>query len=193
MEKPALLVIDMLKDNFDENHKFPITPFAKKLIGPINKTIHVFRKENWPIVFSTDAFHENDFIFKGRMRPHSLAGTPGAEVADELDRTEEDLWLPKPLFSAFFKTNLHEWLSEREITLCAVAGISTNVCVLTTVFDAVSHGFKAILLEDCTAASSESIHQHILSAYRRNALHPLLRVETSVELASGLTGKTDSE
>jgi len=67
------------------------------------------------------------------MKPHSLAGTEGAEVIDELDRKEEDLWLPKPRFSAFFKTDLDQWLRKREITLCAVAGIATNVCVLTTV------------------------------------------------------------
>ena len=36
-------------------------------------------------------FHREDFIFKGRMHPHSLAGTEGAEVVDELDKTDDDL------------------------------------------------------------------------------------------------------
>ena len=36
------------------------------------------------------------------MKPHSLAGTRGAEIADGLDyRPETDAWLPKPRFSAF--------------------------------------------------------------------------------------------
>jgi nicotinamidase-related amidase len=95
-EHPAFLIIDMLKDNFDEGKNLPITPLAKEIIAPINSLISVFRREGWPIVFSTDAFHEEDFIFKGRMKPHSLAGTEGAEVIDELDRKEEDLSLPKP-------------------------------------------------------------------------------------------------
>ena len=190
-EKPALLIIDMLKDNFDEKHNFPITPIARKIISPINDMIGIFRKEEWPIVFPSDAFHEDDFFFKGRMKPHSIAGTPGAEVIDELDRKEEDLWLPKPRFSAFFKTGLEDWLRERGVTLCAVAGITTNVCVLTTVLDAICFDFKAVLLENCTAAMPVDIHEKILNIYRRNALEPLLRVATSAELEADLTGKSD--
>jgi nicotinamidase/pyrazinamidase len=188
-EKPALLIIDMLKDNFDKKNNFPITPIARKIIAPINKMIGIFRKEGWPIVFSTDAFHEDDFIFKGRMKPHSLAGTQGAEVTDELDRKEEDFWLPKPRFSAFFKTGLEDWLRERGVTLCAVAGIATNFCVLTTVLDAICHDFKAVIMEDCTAASTEHVHQQVLNVYRRNPLDPLFKIATSAELTADLAGE----
>jgi len=188
-EKPALLIIDMVKDNFDESKNLPITPLARQIIGPINGLISTFRKEGWPIVFPTDAFRKEDFIFKGRMKPHSLAGTEGAEIVDELDRRDDDFWLPKPVFSAFFKTELDKWLKEREVTLCAVAGISTNVCVLTTVFDAISHGFNTVLLEDCTAAFSKNIHEQILNVYRKNPLYPLLKVATSSELVKDLTEK----
>lgn len=188
-EKPALLIIDMVKDNFDESKNLPITPLARQIIGPINGLISAFRKEGWPIVFPTDAFNKEDFIFKGRMKPHSLAGTEGAEIVDELDRRDDDFWLPKPVFSAFFKTELDKWLKERGVTLCAVAGISTNVCVLTTVFDAISHGFNTVLLEDCTAAFSKSIHEQTLNAYRKNPLYPLLKVATSSELVKDLTEK----
>ena len=188
-EKPALLIIDMLKDSFDEKHHFAITPFARKIIAPINEMIGVFRTENWPIVFPSDAFHEDDFIFKGRMKPHSLAGNTGAEVTDELDRKEEDFWLPKPRFSAFFKTGLEDWLRERGVTLCAVAGITTNFCVLTTVLDAICCDFKAVLLEDCTAAISADIHEKVLDIYRRNVMGPLLRVATSTDIIADLMGR----
>jgi nicotinamidase/pyrazinamidase len=181
-DKPVLLIIDMLKDNFDEERHLPSTPLAQKIIQPLNDLIGCFRDLRWPIVFSTDAFDPNDFIFKGRMRPHSLAGTPGAEVIDELHRQPEDLWLPKPRFSAFFKTDLAQWLTEKSVTLCAVGGISTHVCVLTTVLDAICHDFKAVLLEDCSAAYSESLHEQTLNCYRRNPLYPLMRVMSSKEL-----------
>ena len=187
-DKPALLIIDMVKDNFAEDHRLPITAFARKILDPLNSLIGLFRRELWPVVFSTDAFHEQDFIFTGRMNPHSLAGTKGAEVIEELDRSPEDLWLPKPRFSAFFGTDLDQWLRARGVTLCAVAGISTNFCVLTTAMDAICHDFKAVLLEDCAAAFSEQIHRQTLDIYRRNPLYPLFRVETSVELAGKLTG-----
>ncbi|WP_231714006.1 cysteine hydrolase family protein [Desulfosarcina ovata] len=185
-EKPALLIIDMVKDTFDDAHPLPITPFGRQIIEPINGLIRGFRKQAWPIVFSTDAFHRDDFIFKGRMKPHSLAGTQGAEVIDELDRQPEDLWLPKPRFSAFFGTTLDEWLKARGVTLCAVAGLATNFCVLTTVMDALCHDFKAVFLEDCTATWSEEVHQQVLNNYRRNPLDPLLRVLSAQQLVDTL-------
>jgi nicotinamidase-related amidase len=146
----------------------------------------VFRKHGWPVVFATDAFKEEDFIFKGRMKPYSLAGTPGAGVIEELGKKDEDLWLPKPRFSAFFRTDLDHWLKDRGVTLCAVAGITTNFCVLTTALDAICCDFKAVILEDCTTASSEKIHAQTLDTYRRTALYPLLRVAASTDLIAEL-------
>ena len=181
-EKPALIVIDMVKDNFDDSRKLPITPLARKTIAPLNHLSRRFREQGWPVVFSTDAFQPNDFIFQSRMHPHSLAGTRGAEVINELDRHRDDLWLPKPRFSAFFQTELELWLRERGVTLCAIGGISTHFCVLTTVMDAICHDFKAVLLEDCSAAPSDEVHEQTLNCYRRNPLYPLLKVATSAEL-----------
>jgi nicotinamidase/pyrazinamidase len=189
-ETPALLIIDMVKDNFIESRNLPITPFALAIIQPLNKLIEVFRSQKWPIVFSTDAFHEDDFIFKGRMQPHSLSGTEGAEVVDALDMLDDDLWQPKPRFSAFFNTGLENWLRERGVSLCAVGGLATNICVLTTVLDAICHDFKAVLLEDCSAASSKQIHEQTLDNYRRNALYPLLRVAKSTDLIGELLEKS---
>ena len=188
-EKPALLIIDMVNDTFKENRKLPITPWAKKIIPPINNLIDWFRKNMWPIVFPTDAFHQEDFIFRAKMKPHSLAGTKGAEVIEQLNHKEEDLWLPKPRFSAFFKTGLDLWLRDRDVTLCAVTGIATNYCILTTVLDSICYDFKTVLVEDCTAASSENVHRQTLDHYRRNPIYPLLKVATSKQLMCELTVK----
>ncbi len=188
-ETPAVLIIDMVKDNFDETKKSPITPLAQELIEPINDLTRTFRERGWPVVFSTEAFHREDFIFKGKMRPHSRAGAPGAEVIDELVRTEEDLWLPKPRFSAFFKTGLDPWLKERGVTLCAVAGIASNFCVLTTAMDAVCSDYKTVILEDCTTAVNREAHEGTMDLYRRNALYPLFRIITSGQLLSELDGR----
>jgi nicotinamidase/pyrazinamidase len=184
--KPALLVIDMVKDALDESRPVPITPLARRLFDPINRLTRAFRNASWPVVFATDAFTVGDFIFGGKMKPHSLAGTTGAEVASELDRHPEDLWLPKPRFSAFFRTGLEEWLTARGVTLCALAGITTNFCVLTTAMDALCCDFKAVILEDCTTASTEDIHRKTLDIYRHNALFPLFRIMTSERLLEEL-------
>lgn len=184
--RPALIIIDMVKDNFDEHRNLPITPFARKIISPINSLIRVFRERQYPVVFATDAFHAGHFFFSGRMKPHSLAGTTGAELVAELDRREEDYWMPKPSMSAFFKTGLEEWLRGRQVTLCAVCGIATNFCVLTSAFDALANGFRAVLVEDGSAAASEEIHAATCDVYRKNPLNPLLRVMTSEEIIQEL-------
>jgi len=182
-ETPALIIIDMVKDTFDESKKFPIARLAERTFDPINNLIAGFRTKGWPVVFSTDSFHADDFIFTGRMKPHSLAGSEGAEVIEALDFREEDYWLPKPKFSAFFGTGLEIWLRKKNVSLCAVAGISTHFCVLTTAMDAICYDFKTVLLEDCSAAISDAIHENTLNNYRRNPLYPLLRVLTSKELS----------
>ncbi len=179
---PALLVIDMVKDNFKPDRKLPITASALQIIAPINALIAEFRARRWPIVFATDAFQRQDFIFTGRMSPHSLRGTEGGEVIDELDRSGEDLWLPKPRFSAFFATHLEDQLRDQGVTLCAVAGIATQFCVLTTAIDALCHDFKAVILSDCTASHSAQIHEQTLALYRRNPLYPLFQVLTGRDL-----------
>lgn len=189
-ETPALLIVDMVKDNFIESLEMPITALARAAIEPLNRLIEVFRGQKWPIVFSTDAFHEDDFIFTSkRLKPHSLSGTEGAEVVDELDMKDGDLWLPKPRFSAFFDTGLENWLRERGVSLCVVGGIATHICVLATVMDALCHDFKAVLLEDGSAAYSKQLHEQTLDLYRRNPLYPLLRVAGSTELIAELLEK----
>lgn len=178
-EKPALLIIDMVKDYFAEEYNYPITPLARRIIDPINRLSAEFRKHEWPVIFSTDSFRDTDFIFTSSMKPHAIEGTEGAEITELLTKEDYDMWVPKPRFSAFFNTGLEKQLKSMEITLCMVAGIATNFCVLTTVMDALSNDFKAIILEDCTAAGKEAVHEQTLGLYRRNAIYPLLRVLNS--------------
>jgi hypothetical protein len=57
---------------------------------------------------------------------------------------------------------------------------------ITTVMDAICHDFKAVLLEDCSAAPSQNVHEQTINGYRKNPLYPLLRVMTSKEFVSDL-------
>ncbi len=185
-ERPALLVIDMVKDNFNAERPLPVTRHAELIIAPINDLIASFRSHDWPVVFSTDAFQPGDFIFKSSLKPHSMAGTEGAEVIDALDRREGDFWLKKPRFSAFFNTPLASWLADQRVTLCAVAGITTNYCVISTCLDALQHDFKAVLLSDCSAAMHRQLHDNVVTTYERNPLQPLFEVASSRELILAL-------
>ncbi len=185
-ETPALLVIDMERDTLDEHRGFAITPLARGLIPGLNRLSERFRAHGWPVVFTTDAFEPGDFLFGGAMTPYAIRGTEGARVAAELDLRPGDLWLPKRRFSAFFETDLAGWLRGKGVTLCAVAGVSTPFCVLATALDALSHDFKAVILEDAAAAASAERHAALLALYRRNPLYPLLRVLSAAELLAEL-------
>jgi len=186
MKKNALIIIDMVKDYFSPESNYPITEHAKAIIPPINHLIGIFRQKEFPVIFSTDAFQADDFLFKGKMHPHAIKGTRGAEVVDDLDMATEDLWLPKPRFSAFFNTGLENILREQNVTSCSVAGIATSFCVLTTAMDAVCHNFETVILEDCSAAFSKEAHSQCLDLYRKNPLDPLFRILTSSELIAEL-------
>jgi nicotinamidase/pyrazinamidase len=116
-----------------------------------------------------------------------LKGSHGAEIFDELDRDPDDYWQQKPSMSAFFKTGLEDWLRRRGVTLCVLAGIATQFCVLATALDAVCHDFKVILLSDCTATSSPEIQNAVVGIYQKNPLYPLFRVVDSAQLVQELT------
>jgi len=185
-DNPAILVIDMVKDYFDPRRNLKITPYAKAIVCSIKDLTRTFRKNGWPVIFATDSFKEDDFIFSARMEPESLEGSEGAQLIDELERQPDDLWLPKPRFSAFFQTGLAKYLQEREVTICAVTGIATPVCVMTTALDAICYNFRSVIVSDCSAAASEKIHKNTLNLYGKTALYPLLKVSTSSELLSDL-------
>ncbi len=180
----AVLVIDMLKDSLSPEHpdRNPITPRARAILPQINTLTAAARARGWPVVFACDSFLEDDFIFGGRMKPHAIRGTTGAELADKLTRAPDDTLLVKRRFSAFFATDLDQTLRARAVDTTIVCGITTNFCVLTTALDAICHDFRVIIVEDATTALSQEIHEQTLDGYRKSAIYPLLQVMTCDEI-----------
>ncbi len=176
--KPAVIVVDMVKDNTKEGSRHPITVEARSILPNLQRLLAESRKRGFPVIFACDSFLKEDFIFKGKMKIHSLRGTKGSEVMDELRPESTDIVLPKRRFSAFFKTDLDQTLRVLGVDTIIVAGITVEVCVLMTAMDGLCHDFSAILLEDCTASKSKEMHQACLDLYRDFALYPLLRVMT---------------
>lgn len=176
--RPAIIVVDMLKDNLKESPRNPFFQEGKAIIPNLQRLLEEGRKKGVPIIFACDSFLEGDFIFKGRMKIHSLRGTRGAEVIDELKPEPTDIILPKRRFSAFFKTDLDQTLRVLGIDTLVVTGITTEVCVLMTAMDGLCHDFSVILLEDCSASRNKTSHETCLSLYRDFALYPLLKIMT---------------
>jgi nicotinamidase/pyrazinamidase len=176
--KPAIIVVDMLKDNLKESSRNPYFQEGMAIIPNLQKLLQKSRERGFPVVFACDSFLEGDFIFKGRMKVHSIRGTEGAEVADDLKPRPTDIILPKRRFSAFFKTDLDQTFRTLGVDTIVVTGLTVEVCVLMTAMDGLSHDFSVILLEDCSASRSKEVHQGCLNLYRDFALSPLLRIMT---------------
>jgi nicotinamidase/pyrazinamidase len=176
--KPAIIVVDMLKDNLKESSRNPYFQEGMAIMPNLQRLLEEGRRRGFPIVFACDSFLEGDFIFRGKMKIHCLRGTEGAEVVSDLRPRPTDIILPKRRFSAFFKTDLDQTLRVLGVDTIIVTGITTEVCVLMTVMDGLSHDFSAILLEDCSASRSKDFHQGCLNLYRDFALYPLLKIMT---------------
>lgn len=174
--KPAIIVVDMLKDTFKEGSKLPIVQEARQILPTLQRLLRESRKKGFPIIFACDSFLKDDFIFKGRMKARSLRGTEDAEVIDDLKPEPTDMVLPKRRFSAFFKTDLDQTLRTWGVDTIVVTGITTECCVLTTAMDGLCHDFSVIILEDGCASRNKTIHEACLDLYRDFALYPLLRI-----------------
>jgi len=174
--KPAIIVVDMVKDTFKEGSRLPITQEGRSILSNLRTLLKESRQKGFPVIFANDSFMKGDFIFNGKMKSHSIRGTEGAEVIADLHPEPTDIILPKRRFSAFFKTDLDQTLRVMGVDTIVVAGITVEVCVLMTVMDGLCHDFSAILLEDCTASKNKEMHRACLSLYRDFALFPLLRV-----------------
>lgn len=182
MEKYAVIVVDMLKDNLESEKHSGIAPEGRKIVPRIRELLEAARPLGVPVIYACDSFLPGDFIFEGRMKPHSLRGTEGAKVIDELAPQPGDMILEKRRMSSFFKTDLDLTLNMLGVKTILVAGIATPVCVLLTAMDGISYGFKAVIIEDCTAAHKPEIHRATLELYRKSGLYPLLRIMTLAEI-----------
>jgi len=182
--RPAIVVVDMLKDAFKRKN-LPSTQEYVKIVPKIKRLLNKARELNIPIIFACDSFLEKDFIFKGKQ-PYSVRGTEGAEVVEDLRPKKKDQILPKRRFSAFFKTDLDQTLRLLGVDTVVITGINTHVCVYATAMDSVCHDFKAIVLEDCSASRNRETHHGSIEVLRQCGLSPLLRVMSSDEFLKEL-------
>jgi maleamate amidohydrolase len=85
--------------------------------------------------------------------------SPQAEIDPrlEVDRAH-DLMLHKRMASAFFETHLASYLIYNRVDCVIVTGGATSGCLRATVVDAMSHGFRVVVPEDCAADREESAH-----------------------------------
>lgn len=104
-----------------------------------------------------------------------VRGQPGWEIVSELTPTTGEIVIDKPGKGAFYATDLDHVLRLKGITHLVVTGLTTDVCVHTTIREANDRGLETLLVRDATAATESRHHQAII---------------TMTEMQGGLFGAT---
>lgn len=177
-ETKALIVVDMQNgflrpDGFMAKAGLNIDQ-CRAAIGPNQKVIAACRAAKIPVIFTRYTLRPDykDAGLLGEIYPAlresgaMVVGTRDWEIAEELKPLAGDIILDKQRYSAFYNTNLEVLLRGLGVTLLVVTGVTTNICVESTVRDAFFRDFKVTVLEDCVGAVDEMMQQGPLHSFR---------------------------
>lgn len=147
-------------------------------IPHISRLLSLWRTHSLPIFFTREG-HRADLsdlstreLARSRNNPAGLGigdagplgrllvrGERGHDIIPELCPHAGEPVVDKPGRSAFTYTDLELLLKVRGVTKLVVTGVTTDVCVSTTIRDADDRGIECLLVEDACAASVDVLHQ----------------------------------
>jgi nicotinamidase-related amidase len=95
----------------------------------------------------------------GPMGRILIRGEPGHDIIPELHPLSGELVIDKPGKGAFYATALEAVLRRHAIETLLVCGVTTEVCVNTTVREANDRGYRCVVLADCCASYFSEFHE----------------------------------
>ncbi|WP_374414568.1 cysteine hydrolase family protein [Novosphingobium colocasiae] len=98
----------------------------------------------------------------GPMGRILIVGEPGHDIIPELYPIAGEPVIDKPGKGAFYDTELADIVAQRGLTQLIVCGVTTEVCVHTTVREANDRGIDCLVLADCTASYFPEFHETAL-------------------------------
>ena len=188
IHKSALLIVDMQNDFVHPEGGFAQMareapearidmPFLMGTIPRVQRLAEAFRAAGRPVVYIAHMvkpdYSDAQFpywrvgLHPGISRPFIVDGTWGAQIIDALQpRTGEHLVIKKG-FGGFSNTPLDTILRTMGVSTCVVAGVTTCVCVSTTVRGGVEHNYRMILVKDAVAEINHETHEAELQTMAR--------------------------
>ena len=168
----ALVVIDMQRDfllpgGFGETLGNDVSQLAA-VVPPLERVLGACREAGMMIIHTREG-HRPDLsdlppAKLNRGKPSLRIGDPGRygrilirgeyghDIIDELAPLPGETVIDKPGKGSFYGTDLQTILTEAGITHLIVTGVTTEVCVHTTVREANDRGFEALVLSDCVGS-----------------------------------------
>lgn len=126
------------------------------------------RARGWPvahsrIVFADDDADANVFSLKVPGMLTLKEGSHNSAIVPQLEPVAGELVVRKTVPSAFFGTTLAAWLTQRGVRSLLVAGCVTSGCVRASVVDAMSLGFRPLVISDCVG--DRALEPHAASLF----------------------------
>ena len=178
LDRTALIIIDMQRDflepgGFGEALGNDVSRLAVA-VGPCRAVLEAARRRGLFVIHTREG-HLPDLSDAPpakveRGRPHLrigapgpmgrilIRGEPGHDIIPELYPRPGEPVIDKPGKGAFYNTGLAQLLADKDIDNLLVCGVTTEVCVNTTVREANDRGFRCIVLADCCASYFPEFH-----------------------------------
>lgn len=170
--KPALLVIDMQHDFLDRDAPCRCLG-AQEIIAPIAEMVSSMKRASQPVIWTRE-LHRPGGIDAGResdpgypLRQHTIEGTHGAEIIEELSPEPADLCVSKRRYNCFLGTDLELILNSLKVETLLITGVTSTACVHWTVGEAFQRDYHVRTLEDCVAGTTREAHEASLLLMRQ--------------------------